>query len=150
MVFFKIILIKRYNIELKVKQNAFSAKIGIEKDDVASKYSNIPIILKGEDLYLKSGQNGLATENTAGAMFDSFFIDHEDCHLDEFDQDKAKKYVVKTNRFHELYKNDINFIWEQHKDDTNPWEYKKNFFLRKAALWKTSIKDEKFPPAFLK
>jgi len=69
---------KWYNIELVAKQNVFSAKIGLEKENVPSKYVNIPIILRGEDLYLKSGQNGLLTENTAGAMFDGFKIDHED------------------------------------------------------------------------
>ena len=131
------------------KQNVFSAKIGLEKENVPTKYVNIPIILRGEDLYLKSGQNGLLTENAAGAMFDGFKIDHEDCFVEESDSEKLKHYVIKTNRFHELYRSDIVQIWDQHKDDTNPWEYKQNFYLRKTVLWKKPQEEEKYPPALL-
>lgn len=33
----------------------FVAKFGLEKADVPSKYKTLPAILKGEDLYIKSG-----------------------------------------------------------------------------------------------
>jgi hypothetical protein len=39
---------------------------------------------------------GLMTENVQGSMFDNFKVDHEDCFVDPFDSDKAKKYKVKT------------------------------------------------------
>jgi hypothetical protein len=103
------------------------AKLGLEKDNNPGKYSNIPKVLKGEDLYLKSGQMGLLTDNIQGAMFDSYKIDHVDCFIDPFDSDKAKKFTVRTNRFHETYKNDIKLIWEENIKETNFWIYKENF-----------------------
>lgn len=45
-------------------------------------------------------------------MFDNYKVNHEDCFVDPFDTDKAKRYKVKTNRFYEQYKSDISIIWD--------------------------------------
>lgn len=50
-------------MELSVKQNLFIGKLGQEKKDTYTKYQNIPVVIKGEDLYLKSGASGLMTDN---------------------------------------------------------------------------------------
>jgi hypothetical protein len=82
-------------------------------------------------------------------MFDNFKIDHEDCYVDPFDSDKAKRYKVRTNRFHELYKNDINLIWQQSPKDNNPWVYKENFLGKKFAFYRKPDETDKAPPALL-
>jgi len=140
---------KWYNVELSAKQNLFQAKFGIEKDNVATKYNNLPVVLRGEDLYLKSGSVGLLTENCSGSMFDSFRVTPEDCFNDDFDEDKVRKFKVHTNRFHETYATDIEQVWSQHKNDNKPWEYKNNMFNEKTIFWKQVDEEEKFPPAFL-
>lgn len=136
-------------MELSAKQNLFQAKFGIEKDNVGTKYNNLPIVLRGEDLYLKSGSVGLLTENCSGSMFDSFRVTPEDCFNDDFDEDKVRKFKVHTNRFHETYTTDIEQVWSQHKNDNNPWEYKDNMFNEKTIFWKKVDEEEKYPPAFL-
>lgn len=106
-------------------------------------------MLKGEDLYIKSGMMGLMTDNVQGAMFDEYKIDHVDCFVDPFDPEKVKQYKVRTNRFHETYKNDINLVWEQSPDSTNPWVYKESYKSKKMALFRKPEDDEKLRPALL-
>jgi hypothetical protein len=89
----------------------FTAKFAIEKDNVPSKYNSLPIVVKGEDLYLRSGSVGLMTENCSGSMFDNYKVEPEDCFVDNFDPDKVKKYKVRTSRFHETFNSDISQIW---------------------------------------
>lgn len=140
---------ERYNLDLQVKQNLFSAAFGLEKSNVPTKYKNLPKLLKGEDLHIKSGQVGLMTDNAQGTMFDNFRVDHEDCFVDPFDSDRAKRYKVRTNRFIELYKNDVNQVYEQNPNETNNWLYKDNHFGRKNCLWRRPADNEKLLPALL-
>jgi len=43
---------------LKVNQNIFVAKYGLEKEDISTKYNNAPLVLKAEDTYIVSGAVG--------------------------------------------------------------------------------------------
>lgn len=140
---------KWYNIDLVVKQNVFVVKFGLEKVDTPSKYSNAPVVLKGEDLWIKSGSSGVMTDMVQGAMFDNYSVQHEDCFVDPFDSDKAKQYTVHTNRFHELYRNDLSLIWEQDSDDGTPWLYKENYFGKKMCLYRKPAEVEKVDPTVL-
>ena len=72
----------------------------------------MPEVLRGEDLYLKSGSVALLTDNAFGTLFDKLNVIHTDCTPDPFDSEKAIEYKIITNRFHELYKIDINILWE--------------------------------------
>ena len=53
MVIFYILLNYRYKLRLEVKQNMFVVKMDLETSN--TDYMNLPVVLKGEDLYLKSG-----------------------------------------------------------------------------------------------
>lgn len=62
-------------------------------------------------MYLKSGSVGLTTDNARNSYFDGFKVEPLPCFVDPFDPEKAVKYEVKTNRFRENYRSDINLIW---------------------------------------
>jgi len=134
---------KWYNVDLLVKQNVFVAKLALEKSPPGDKYGNAPVILKGEDLWIKSGSTGLQTDMVKGAMFDAYKVTHEDCFVDPFDSDTAKQYLVKTNRYHELYKNELSLIYEQGETDPSPWVFKENFFAKKQVFYRKPIENEK-------
>lgn len=99
--------------------------------------------MKGEDLYIKSGSVALTTDNAKDSYFDNFKVDPIPCFVDPFDQDNAVKYRVKTNRYRETYKSEINMNWEQPENVENPWIYKKNYFSKKNAMFIKHDKDKK-------
>ena len=68
MVIFYIFLNFRYKLRLEVKQNLFVVKMDLETSN--TDYMNLPVVLKGEDLYLKSGNIALFTDNASGSYFD--------------------------------------------------------------------------------
>ena len=55
-------------MRLEVKQNLFVVKMDLETSN--TDYMNLPVVLKGEDLYLKSGNIALFTDNASGSYFD--------------------------------------------------------------------------------
>lgn len=64
--------------------------MGLEKSPPGNKYGNAALVLRGEDLWIKSGSSGLQTDMVKGAMFDFYKVTHEDCYVDPFDSDTAK------------------------------------------------------------
>lgn len=70
-----------------------------------------PILLRGEDLYLRSGSFALTTDNAKNTYFDGVKIWPIDCFVDPFDPEQAIHYKVKTNRFRDMFVNDISLVW---------------------------------------
>ncbi len=69
-------------------------------------------MLKGDDLYIKSGKIALTTDNALDTYFDSFKVEPLPCYVDPFDPETAVKYLVDTNRFRDKYRSDISLIWK--------------------------------------
>lgn len=61
----------------------------------------------------------LTTDKAVNTYFDNLQIQHLDCFSDNFDSDKINKFKLKTNRFYERYKSDINLIWRQSENQEN-------------------------------
>ena len=56
-----------------MKQNLFVVLMDLETTNID--YNNLPEVLKGECLYLKSGYIALFTDNSRGNFFDNIKID---------------------------------------------------------------------------
>lgn len=113
-----------------------------ENPDGKNAIDGAEIVLRGEDLYLKSGYVGLQTDYTRDAYFTDFSIEPLACFQDPYEPEWAEKYQVKTNRYHELYFANIDQIWEQPENAENRWIYKKNYFGRKEVLYHKMEKDK--------
>ncbi len=79
-----------------------------EPKDGRNILENAPIVLRAEDLYIKSGAIALTTDNSKGNFFDNFKVESLVCFQDPFDSDKATHYNVITNRYKEKYLGNIN------------------------------------------
>ena len=68
----KLLMDTWYNVEVQVVQNRFTLKWIKQPKDLKNNILEAPLILKGEDLYLKSGAVALFTENAFNTYFDDF------------------------------------------------------------------------------
>jgi len=75
------------------------------------------LVLSAEDLHFKSGSIALALENVSNAYFDHFTIAHLPCSSNTMDERPALDVQIKTNRFYETYKNDMEEIWQYSEED---------------------------------
>lgn len=111
-------------VKLKAVKNVFTVTVTKEDASGEIKPEKQLISLKAEDLYIKSGGVAWTTDNTSEVYFDKLSFNPLECFKDSFNPEDPKKFQLKTNRFRDNYKSDINLNWMQDEHAENPTVYK--------------------------